>query len=325
MNDLIKRKRKLPSLVRWVIWALLVQFILLNISSAIYAYRLTHFYNQPGTKDKLGGGNIFERTWKLFTGPRQVKAVIRDRPSFTYKDVRFKTAKGLDIDAWYAPVDSVSKGTIILFHGITVNKSTLLEEAYEFRYWGYDLLLVDLRGHGGSEGNTTTIGFRESEEVQLAYDFISKKNRGKIYLYGVSLGAVVVAKGVADHALQPAGIILDMPFSSLQSYLENKARTLGFPSQPFAFLTTFWIGVGHGFNGYGHKTSSYLKKIECPVLMQWGSRDPFILKGETDRIYNAIASTQKKLVIYEHAGHESFLNNDPVKWRLNVEEFLTDK
>src|SRR5688572_7624806 len=263
MNVLIKRKRKLPSLVRWVIWALLVQFVLLNISSAIYAYRLTHFYNNPGSNDKLGGGNIIERTWKLFTGPRQVKAVIRDRPSFTYKDVKFTTAKGIDINAWYAPVDSTSKGTIIFFHGITANKSTLLEEAYEFRYWGYDLLLVDLRAHGGSEGNTTTIGFRESEEVKLAYDFISQKNRGKIYLYGVSLGAVVVAKGVADHNLQPTGIMLDMPFLSLQSYLENKARTLGFPSQPFAFLTTFWIGIEHGFNGYGHKTSSYLMKIKC--------------------------------------------------------------
>ena len=322
MNVLIKRKRKLPSIVRWVIWALLVQFVLLNISSAIYAYRLTHFYNQPDANGKLGGGNIFERTWKLFTGPRQVKAPIRDRPTFTYKDIKFTTASGIDIDAWYAPVDSVSKGTIILFHGITMNKSALLQEAYELRYWGYDLLLVDLRGHGGSDGNTTTIGYRESEEVKLAYDFISHKSRGKIYLYGVSLGAVVVAKGVAEHQLQPAGIILDMPFSSLQSYLENKARTLGFPSQPFAFLTTFWIGTEHGFNGYRHKTSGYLKNIRCPVLMQWGSSDPFILKGETERIFNSIASTRKKLVVYENAGHESFLSNDPVKWRQNVEEFL---
>ena len=56
--------------------------------------------------------------------------------------------------------------------------------------------------------------------------------------------------------------------------------------------------------------------------MQWGSRDPFILKSETEKIYNAIASKEKKLVVYEHAGHESFLNNDPVKWRINVETFL---
>ncbi len=322
MHVLIKRKRKLPSLVRWIIWALLVQFILLNISSAIYAYRLTHFYNHSGVNEQSNSSNIFSRTWKLFTGPRQLKAVVGERPAFAFEEVKLKTAQGLGIAAWYAPVDSGSKGSVILFHGITANKSTLIDEASEFRYWGYDVLLVDLRGHGGSEGNTTTIGYRESEEVKLAYDFISQKRKGGIFLYGISLGAVVVAKGISEYALQPTGVILDMPFASLQTYLENKARTLGFPSQPFAFLTTFWIGVERGFNGYGHKTSRYLKDIQCPMLLQWGSRDPFILKSETDKIFNSITSSHKKLVVYEGAGHESFLNSDLAKWRQTMEGFL---
>jgi alpha-beta hydrolase superfamily lysophospholipase len=47
------------------------------------------------------------------------------------------------------------------------------------------------------------------------------------------------------------------------------------------------------------------------------------LKSETDKVYNAIASPNKKLVIYDRAGHESLLQNDPVKWRIEVEKFLS--
>ena len=321
MNELNKRKRKLPTIARWIVWAILVQFVLLNISSAIYAYRLTHFYNDPLSANKPAN-NVFARTWRLFTGPRQIKSVLYERPNFAVEEINFNNEDGQVINAWYASLDTVSKGTIILVHGITANKSTLLNEAYEFRYLGYDVLLVDLRGHGGSEGNTSTIGYRESEEMKLAYDFAVAKGAKKIYLYGVSLGAVVVAKAVAEYKLQPAGIMLDMPFASLQSYLENKARILGFPSQPFAFLTTFWIGVERGFNGYGHKTTEYLDDVQCPVLMQWGSGDPFILWKETDKIYTRIASTKKKLVVYENAGHESFLIRDPLLWRIEMEKFL---
>ncbi len=39
----------------------------------------------------------------------------------------------------------------------------------------------------------------------------------------------------------------------------------------------------------------------------------YVLKSETDKVYNAIASPNKKLVMYDHAGHESFVQNDPVE------------
>lgn len=322
MNDKLKPKRRLPSLVRWILWVLIVQFILLNISTAIYAYRLTHFYSGKKENGKAVTSNLFTRTWKLFTGPRQVKAANQEKPVFPYETVVFHTANKLKIECWYAKSGSNASGTVILFHGITSNKTFQLEEAYEFLSWGYNVLMVDLRAHGNSEGKTTTIGFRESEEVKLAYEFIEGKGEKQIYLYGVSLGAVIVAKAVVETGIQPSGVILDMPFGSLKSYLKNKARTLGFPGQPFATLTTFWIGLQQGFNGYKHRTIDYVHGLQCPVLMQWGSRDQFILQYETEQIFAAIGSTNKRLVVYESAGHESLLKNNPVKWRIELEKFL---
>jgi alpha-beta hydrolase superfamily lysophospholipase len=58
------------------------------------------------------------------------------------------------------------------------------------------------------------------------------------------------------------------------------------------------------------------------VLMQHGSRDQLAPINEAESIYNAIAAKNKKLVVYEGANHESFLQRDPVLWRKEVESFL---
>jgi len=320
-----KFRIKIPSYVRWIGWVLLVQFLLINISAAFYAYKLTHVYNDPKLRTAQSSKNIFVKTWRLFTGPRQPRSVITERPTFPYDTVILKTQKGISIDAWYSKTDSVAMGTVILFHGIGANKGMLLNEANEFRYLGYNVMLVDFRAHGNSAGQTTTIGIRESEEVKLAYDYAMEKGAKNIFLWGISMGAVVVAKAIEDYELRPSGVMLEMPFGSLQSHLQARARVMGFqgfPEKPFGFFVSWWMGIERGYNGLKHQTSLYVKKINCPVLMEWGALDNYVLKTETDKIYNAIASPNKKLVRYDRAGHESFLLNDPVKWRIEAEKFL---
>ena len=319
-------KRKLPSVLRWVLWVLLVQFILFNISAAMYAYKLSHFYNDPSLRTQYTNENVFTKTWRLFSGPRLAKSVITEFPSFPFDTVTLKTEKGIFIDAWYAKTDSAAKGTVILFHGLTTNKQWVLAEAHEFRYQGYNIMMIDFRAHGNSGGNTTTIGVREAEEVKLAYDHVAQSGEKKIILWGTSLGAVTIAKALADYDLKPAGVILEMPFASLQMHLRARARMIGFggfPEKPFGFFVTCWMGVERGFNGFKHQTTTYVQKIHCPVLLQWGALDIYVLKNETDKIYDAISSPNKKLVIYDHANHESFLQNDPLKWRIEVERFLS--
>lgn len=319
-------KRKLPSIFRWVFWVLLVQFILFNISAACYAYKLSYFYNDQSINNEYANENVLTKTWRLFSGPRLPKSVITQLPTFPFNTITLKTEKGLLIDAWYAKADSISKGTVLLFHGLSINKERVVAEADEFRSLGYNVMLIDFRAHGNSGGNITTIGVRESEEVKLAYDYIAQLGEKKIILWGTSLGAVTIAKAVSDYELKPDGVILEMPFASLQTHLRARARMIGFsgfPEKPFGFFVTCWMGIERGFDGFKHQTGNYVKNINCPVLLEWGALDPFVLKSETDKIYTAIPSAEKKLVIYDHASHESFLQNDPLKWRIETGRFLS--
>lgn len=317
-----KPKRILPSVIRWIVWVVVVQFILINISASFYAYRLTHVNDDPSLRKALYSKNIFTKTWRLFSGPRQPKSVITEVPAFPFDTVTLETQNGIFIDTWYSKTDSASKGTVILFHGITASKGMMVSEAGEFRYQGYNVMLVDFRAHGNSGGNTTTMGVMESEEVKLAYEYVAQQGEKNIFLWGTSMGAVAIIKALASYQFQPSGIIIEMPFASMQSHLKARSRALGFPEQPFGFLVTCWISIERGLNGFKHQTASYAKKVNCPVLMQWGALDNYVQKSETDKVYDAIASANKKLVTYDHAGHESLLQTDQLKWRIEVEKFL---
>ncbi|HEU4469454.1 MAG TPA: alpha/beta hydrolase [Flavisolibacter sp.] len=312
------RTGKLRIYLKWFGWVILMQLVLINISASLYAYRLTHFYPAPANPPEAR--NIFQKTWRLFTGPKTYKNTEEKEPDFPFRTVRLSVSGNTGIDAWYGPVDS-ALGCVIFFHGITANKSYLRKEAAMFRSWGYNVMLIDFRAHGRSDGNNSSFGVSETEEVQKAFDWAKKEGNRTILLYGVSLGAGVCLKAVSDGLVEPAGIVADMPFGRLQDHLEARAKSLGFPSQPFATLVTLWIGIKRGYNGFGHDVGSYAKKVKCPVVLGWGEKDLIVTRREAEYVLDKLGSAHKKMVIYPNAGHESYLQQDPEIWKREMQAF----
>jgi len=319
MNDPVaKKKRSIPPYLRTIAWVVLVQLLLVNISAAIYAYRLTHFYTHP--PETKPHRNFLQKTWALFTGPKIYKLSNEAMPSFPVDTVKLPLKNGDTMHCWYSAVPQ-SSNTVILFHGHSVNKSYVSDEAAVFRSWGYNVMLVDFRGHGLSGGRANSFGFDEVEEVHDAMEFARLKGGSSIVLYGVSLGAAASLKTVADGKAAPAAIIADMPFDNLHNHLKARSRVSGFPAEPYGVLVTGWIGLERGFNAYHHEVTRYASSVHCPVLLQWGARDPYISRTGIESIYSNLKGV-KKLVVYDEAGHESLLHADPNKWHDEVSAFL---
>jgi alpha-beta hydrolase superfamily lysophospholipase len=317
-----KTNSRSSRILKWVGRVLIAQLILINISAAFHAYRFTHYYNDDKIRNQPSSqGKLFLRTWRLMTGKKLARSLIQYYPGTPYDTIQLTTSNGSKLEAWYLKADS-AKGTVILFHGLNSNKGNVLGEAYEFLSLGYNAMLVDIRAHGNSEGIVNSIGYKESEEVKLAYDYVSKKGEKNIVLWGMSLGSVIISKAVWQYDLKPQKIILEMPFNRLQDHIEARARISGLPGEPFGFFVTFWTGLEQGYWGYGHNTTKYVQKINCPVLLQWGNADEYVKKNETDKIFNAIRSTKKQLVIYEGAGHGPLLAANEPLWQRSVTEFL---
>ncbi len=299
----------------------LVLFVLLNIITAFHAYKFTHIYERSEVPVKSPGEKTaWDKTSDILFGAKVAKQqnIV---PDSTFETVILKTGGGIQLEAWYIKTKGTAKGTVVLFHGHVSKKSSVMNEGEGFRQLGYNTLLVDFRAHGNSGGNTCTIGYQESEDVKLAYDYIKAKGEKNIVLWGISMGAAAVSKAISDYGLQPSKAILEMPFATIRQAAEGRVKMMGLPAQPLSSFVLFWGSVENGFWAFRMKPAEFAKKITIPTLLQWGRHDPRVMQEETDLIYKNLAG-KKQLVVYESAAHESLCDKEHGKWMASVGSFL---
>ncbi|MEO6720645.1 MAG: alpha/beta fold hydrolase [Ferruginibacter sp.] len=310
-------------ILKYFLRSILVLFVLVNVITAFHAYKFTHFYdaNEISIKSKEDKGG-WDITKEMLFGINAIKGSNKEVADSSLQTVYFTTKDNIKIEGWYINTHPTSKGTVILFHGHGGTKSAVMNEAEAFKKMGYNTLLVDFRAHGSSGGNTCTIGFYETEEVKLAYDFVKQKGENNIILWGISMGAATIIKAMDDYPLQPSKIIAEMPFGSIVEAAGSRIKMKGLPAQPLATLITFWGGVEHGFWAFNMKPSQFAKKIKVPALLQWGKNDPRVTQKETNHIFNNLQGP-KHLVVYENSGHESLCKSEHAKWLNEVQNFLS--
>jgi alpha-beta hydrolase superfamily lysophospholipase len=301
-------------------WGILFIFLLMNVVAFFHAYKFTHFSNttQPKTKsEKLSFGGKVKALFFGISNPRPENKI---KPQHPYETITLQSNK--KIECWLIKADS-SKGTVIMFHGYGGEKSSMLDKADEFLKSGYSTFLVDFMGSGGSEGNQTTIGFKEAKEVKSCYDYVLSTGENKVYLFGSSLGASAILKSINDYALTPAGIIIECPFGSLYKTTCARFRSMAVPKFPMAGLLVFWGGIQNGFWAFSYKPDEYAKKVNCPALLFYGEKDEKVSRSETDKIYSNITG-RKILKTFPLAAHENYLLKYKDEWTKQVNEFLED-
>ena len=326
---------------RWLVLLLLSGFSALNAVAFFHAWRFTHFANEPGrhspNPEQLGPG---QKAWLLLTGIRNPKPQNGPKPSFPVETVRIASPNGT-LEAWYARPDSgPARGTVALFHGYTSSKSHLTHEAGYFRRLGYNVLLVDQAGNGNSAGFRTTVGYREADDVAAAFHWLKDSTnessgssspqergpggevpRGRIILYGVSMGAVAILRAEAELGIRPTANILECPYGSMRQTAYNRFASMHVPGFPMADLLVFWGGVQNGFWAFGLDAEHYARQIHTPTLLLWGTADPRVTRAETNAIFAHLAGPKARHD-FPGVGHEPYWRRYPEQWEQQTRAFL---
>ena len=133
--------------------------------------------NKPAVS--LDGLSGREKLSLLWNGVDRARPVNNRTPNWPYESLTVQSSKS--IECWASDKEDAI-GTILLFHGYGGCKGGLLENASVFRGMGYNTLLVDFMGSGGSEGMETSIGYWEGEQVKDCFQYAKKKwGDGKIF------------------------------------------------------------------------------------------------------------------------------------------------
>jgi uncharacterized protein len=315
MNKSSKRK-----FLRKSVFIVVIIFLLMNMVAFFHAYKFTHFSTEvkARTKDPAKLSSL-EKLSTLAFGVSNPRPANHTYPSQPYETIKLKSNK--EIECWHIP-NKDSTGTVIIYHGFSGYKSSMLDKADQFLNMGYSVLLVDFMGSGGSEGRQTTIGYFEAEQVKTSYEYVVKKGERNVYLFGTSMGSVAIMKAVHNYQLNPAGIIIECPFGSMYKTVCARFELMNAPPFPMAGLLVFWGGVQNGFWAFNHNPIEYAKGINCPTLLLYGAQDKKVSRPEIDHMYNNLKG-KKILRVYQLAGHENLLDKYKDEWRLDIQTFMT--
>lgn len=218
--------------------------------------------------------------------------------------------------------------TIILFHSFRSTAQTDFAPIAPFFYeMGLNVLLVDQRAHGSSEGRYICHGVKERYDCLEWIEFI-RARFGKdceIYLGGIAMGAttVLMAAGL-NLPKNVKGVIADTAFSSCRDviYAQHDSRIWHrfvhyciFPT-----LSVFCEWFGH-FHPGKVTTVDAMKQNKTPILFIHAQNDGLIPENMTCAAYDA-CDAPKSIYLVPNAGHGlSYLSNEEECQRL-VKKFL---
>src|SRR5690606_11778893 len=117
--------------------------------------------------------------------PGDLNMAFEDQPFAVRDDA---TGQMLRIASWWLPHPNGSSRTCIIVHGYGDAKVGGIAWAPSWRDLGYNVLAIDLRGHGESGGTVTTAGYNERHDLSQVIDQLRTVRPGatqQIVLFGV--------------------------------------------------------------------------------------------------------------------------------------------
>ncbi|MFA6098670.1 MAG: alpha/beta fold hydrolase [Patescibacteria group bacterium] len=244
--------------------------------------------------------------------------------------IAIKNKKGLTIRGIREWQVGSTGQTVVLCHGLGVTHQQLQIKlvAEALAREGYDTYrFTSTNSIGGSDGSMLnfTVGGYINDIREVINYALKKTGHTHCILAGYSIGAmasyIITASDKRINRL-----ILQGPVYNLRREIENGVfmplyKALGWM---WRYTHTYrrWARIGYNFykEGIKYKPDYYLKKIKCPTLVVYGTKEKILDKDGFRSIYNILTSP-KKLVEIKDGGHTlrgekriNILSKEVINW-----------
>ncbi len=249
--------------------------------------------------------------WPKFTdtsNPQELR-------NFRYEPAAFDATDGVHLRGWFIPTQGGdSDTTVIIVPARGMSKAAFLPYAGVLAGDWFNVLLVDQRGEGDSDGHTRGFGVLEARDVVGAVDYLREaRPRASCHVFalGVSEGASAVLAGArADPRIE--AVIVDSAFPNPAADLQQMMPPLPWPlDQYFQKATLLAASAQLGCNLFESGADRDIAAISPrPVLVIRGQADETVSADEAEELYSA-AGNPVMLWQVRGAGHAESLSVHP--------------
>jgi alpha-beta hydrolase superfamily lysophospholipase len=300
--------------MRWVTYIVIILLLLAPVAAGLVGHAI---------------GPTLLHPMRLNPERLQQTEEMLKRTSAAKEDFDIRAPDGVELRGWKVHSSSPNGDWVLLFHGVSDNRTGALGHAEFLLRHGYDVVMMDSRAHGESGGEIATYGWQERhDEVAVVNGLYSTEPVRHLYALGVSMGAAIALQSAA---IEPRieGVVAEAPFADLREVSYDYAglhfspllgKTLFRPASIFALKEVTKTG---GFDPDDVSPKKAVAARPFRVLLICGTRDVTIPCRHAEQIYSA-ARGFKELWIVTGAEHASALGQAPAEYEKKVVQFLQD-
>lgn len=209
---------------------------------------------------------------------------------------------------------------IVFVHGYTASHSFMASHLAMFHRLGYNLLAVDLRSHGESEGVYASYGYHEKHDIVAWVDWLrTHEPVQEVGLHGVSMGAASILQ--AGPLTEVDFLIAECPFDDMRQLMRHQLNVLHrLPGDLLLPGINYFLWSRAGFTMNQVRPNDAVEDITAPILFIHGTKDDFVPTWMSVKM-NA-QNRKNELVLIHGAEHTNCILKDPYAYETAVSQFL---
>lgn len=274
----------------------------------------------------------FVRNDKLDTTPAWYEYINANQEGREYiyslnpEDLYISSYDNLKLHALF--INNNTNKTIICVHGYKA-KDGLYDFGMSAKFLnslGYNLLFVDNRAHGLSQGKYIGFGVLDSVDVNSWVDYlVTNMNQETIILYGMSMGAATVLNTDSSPDSSPVkAIIADCGFASGYDEVVYQIKKMyHLPSFPLVPISNILLKLLAHYSLKEKEAYKSIKNYKNNLLIVHGGKDRFVPTSDAYKIFDN-ATCHKKILIVPGASHAKSYLKDTELYEQTIKEFLDE-
>jgi pimeloyl-ACP methyl ester carboxylesterase len=251
---------------------------------------------------------IHQAVRRAFTDTHPWRRIhIQGQDLHGFRSISYQSNDGLTLSGMFAP--SRNQATLVLVHGLGGSGKDLALLARLLMRAGFGVLLVDLRAHGNSQGDTCTHGVKEAGDLACAIDYLLSRidvNGEKIGAYGFSLGAQVALRGALKTGRIKALVLEGLGPARLSDHGGLPRSLQRWVNLPFNWL--YYVFFGFMSGGMQTGVLQVIEEISPRPLLLIASGEKDIYFG---RLFYETAKEPKEIWELPDAAHGGAIAQDP--------------
>ena len=249
--------------------------------------------------------------------------------SASKEDITLKSFDGLNLTSTLIMNENPTNKFIVLVHGVSICYVGSLKYFDIFYKNGFNVLIVNQRRHGKSEGKYSTYGFYEKYDVNMWIEYLKSRFGNDIILglHGESMGAGTVMETIPlNDSIK--FVIEDCGYSNFHeligfqithAYKNRLVRKILRPSLIFA---NFFMKTKAKFSMKKIVPIDIVSSTSLPMMFIHGKEDYFVPWYMAVDLYKAKTKGYKELYLVEGAKHAEALEVNQILYEKKIMTFI---